>query len=301
MPSFQRNLLTFFSITRVQNGLLVVVAQYLSAIFILGREKSVRLLLQNLELHMIVLASFLVVSSGYLINQYYDHPKDLINRPIKTVIDGQWRLSSIMRMYLTLNFLAFLVASSVSLRAALYFVGYITTIWLYSHRIRTLFLWGSLLSAFLAVSPIAALFLYYRHVEPLILGFAGFLFLLLLALVQIKDLHNLRGDISAGFKTIPIVLGESKTRMILRLIFSCLSLISIALPLVFDLGLMAYYFWASLPFFVFLAIDLWINRSSLSYIKMRMLLKIWVLLGTLSILFLDFERLNQLKALIFTP
>lgn len=299
MPSFRRNLLTFFSITRVQNGLLVILAQYLSALFILGKEHSIRLLINNQELHLIVLASFLVVSAGYLINQYYDHPKDLINRPMKTVIDGQWTLSSIMRIYLALNFVAFLVALRISLWAALYFVGYITSIWLYSHRIRALFLWGSLLSAFLAVSPITALFLYYRHVEPMILVFAGFLFLLLWTLVQLKDLHNLRGDISAGFKTLPIVLGEAKSRMIVRLVFVFLSLISAALPLVFDIGLMANYFWTSLILFVVLASDLSTGWLALSYLKMRLILRIWVLLGTLSMLFLDLERLYQLKALIF--
>lgn len=120
MPSVKRNLLTFFSVTRLQNTLLVVLAQYLSAIFILGSTYPVADLLRNLELHLLVGSSFFVVTAGYLINQYYDHPKDLINRPVKTVIDGQWSLSSLMRGYLLLNLVAFLMALKVSLLAALF-------------------------------------------------------------------------------------------------------------------------------------------------------------------------------------
>jgi 4-hydroxybenzoate polyprenyltransferase len=299
MLSVKRHLLTFFSVTRLQNGLLVVLAQYLSAIFILGLSHPVSDLLENLELHLLVASSFFVVTGGYLINQYYDHPKDLINRPLKTVIDGQWSLSSLMRGYLLLNLIAFLMALKVSLLAALFFVGYITTIWLYSHRIRSLFIWGSLLSAFLAVCPIVVLFLYYRHFEIRILLFAGFLFLLLWILVQLKDLNNLKGDLSIGLHSLPIKLGESKTRNITAAMLFILATLALGLSLRADLGQMHLYFISSIVVIVLVAIELIFSFMSLSYLKMRLLLKFWVLLGTLSILLFDMNRLHQLKAFIF--
>ena len=299
MPSVKRNLLTFFSVTRLQNALLVVLAQYLSAIFILGSTYPVADLLQNLELHLLIGSSFFVVTAGYLINQYYDHPKDLINRPVKTVIDGQWSLSSLMRGYLLLNLIAFLMALKVSLIAALFFVGYITTIWLYSHRIRSLFIWGSVLSAFLAVSPIVALFLYYRHFEIRILLFASFLFLLLWVLVQLKDLNNLKGDLSSGLHSLPIQLGESKTRKITAGILFVLAFLGLGLSLRSDLGQMQLYFSTSVAVLVFVAIELIFSFMGISYLKMRLILKFWVLLGTLSILLFDLNRLHQLKAFIF--
>ena len=200
--SLKARFLSLLSVTRVYNGFLVILAQYLSAIYIFARAEPIELLLRNSELHLIVLASFLVVSAGYLINQYYDLPKDLINKPYKSMIDLQRTPSSLMRWYALLNLVALVLSLFVSLRATLFFLGYLLSIWLYSHRLRRLLIWGTLFSAFLAVSPITALFLYYQHLEWKIIGFALFLFLLLLIIALVKDLENLPGDLAVGLKTL---------------------------------------------------------------------------------------------------
>ncbi|MGA0986581.1 MAG: UbiA family prenyltransferase [Flavobacteriaceae bacterium] len=189
--SLKARFLSLLSVTRVYNGFLVILAQYLSAIYIFARAEPIELLLRNSELHLIVLASFLVVSAGYLINQYYDLPKDLINKPFKSMIDLQRTPSSLMRWYALLNLVALVLSLFVSFRATLFFLGYLLSIWLYSHRLRRLLIWGTLFSAFLAVSPITALFLYYQYLEWKIIGFALFLFLLLWIIALVKDLENL--------------------------------------------------------------------------------------------------------------
>ena len=142
--SLKARFLSLLSVTRVYNGFLVILAQYLSAIYIFARAEPIERLLRNSELHLIVLASFLVVSAGYLINQYYDLPKDLINKPYKSMIDLQRTPSSLMRWYALLNLVALLLSLFVSLRATLFFLGYLLSIWLYSHRLRRLLIWGTL-------------------------------------------------------------------------------------------------------------------------------------------------------------
>jgi 4-hydroxybenzoate polyprenyltransferase len=156
-----------------------------------------------------------------------------------------------------------------------------------------------LLSAFLAVCPIVVLFLYYRHFEIRILLFAGFLFLLLWILVQLKDLNNLKGDLSIGLHSLPIKLGESKTRNITAAMLFILATLALGLSLRADLGQMHLYFISSIVVIILVAIELIFSFMSLSYLKMRLLLKFWVLLGTLSILLFDMNRLHQLKAFIF--
>lgn len=297
--SLKARLLSLLSVTRVYNGFLVILAQYLSAIYIFARAEPIERLLRNSELHLIVLASFLVVSAGYLINQYYDLPKDLINKPFKSMIDLQRTPSSLMRWYALLNLVALLLSLFVSFRATLFFLGYLLSIWLYSHRLRRLLIWGTLFSAFLAVSPITALFLYYQHLEWKIIGFALFLFLLLWIIALVKDLENLPGDLAVGLKTLATSWGIEASQRLIRIVLGAEVLLSLCLLYFYDLSLMRYYFFASTLLFALLFV--WVRRlkEPKNYSETHWILKLFVLLGTLSILFLDLDRFAELKAFIF--
>jgi 4-hydroxybenzoate polyprenyltransferase len=297
--SLKARFLSLLSVTRVYNGFLVIFAQYLSAIYIFARAEPIELLLRNSELHLIVLASFLVVSAGYLINQYYDLPKDLINKPYKSMIDLQRTPSSLMRWYALLNLVALVLSLFVSLRATLFFLGYLLSIWLYSHRLRRLLIWGTLFSAFLAVSPITALFLYYQHLEWKIIGFALFLFLLLWIIALVKDLENLPGDLAVGLKTLATSWGIEASQRLIRIVLGAEVLLSLCLLYFYDLSLMRYYFFASTLLFALLFV--WVKRlkEPKNYSETHWILKLFVLLGTLSILFLDLDRFAELKAFIF--
>lgn len=297
--SLKARFLSLLSVTRVYNGFLVILAQYLSAIYIFARAEPIERLLRNSELHLIVLASFLVVSAGYLINQYYDLPKDLINKPYKSMIDLQRTPSSLMRWYALLNLVALLLSLFVSLRATLFFLGYLLSIWLYSHRLRRLLIWGTLFSAFLAVSPITALFLYYQHLEWKIIGFALFLFLLLWIIALVKDLENLPGDLAVGLKTLATSWGIEASQRLIRIVLGAEVLLSLCLLYFYNLSLMRYYFFASTLLFALLFV--WVRRlkEPKNYSETHWILKLFVLLGTLSILFLDLDRFAELKAFIF--
>lgn len=297
--SLKARFLSLLSVTRVYNGFLVILAQYLSAIYIFARSEPIERLLRNSELHLIVLASFLVVSAGYLINQYYDLPKDLINKPFKSMIDLQRTPSSLMRWYALLNLVALVLSLFVSLRATLFFLGYLLSIWLYSHRLRRLLIWGTLFSAFLAVSPITALFLYYQHLEWKIIGFALFLFLLLWIIALVKDLENLPGDLAVGLETLATSWGIKASQRLIRIVLGVEVLLSLGLLYFFDLSLMRYYFFASTLLFALLFV--WIRqlKEPKNYSETHWILKLFVLLGTLSILFLDLDRFAELKAFIF--
>lgn len=297
--SLKARFLSLLSVTRVYNGFLVILAQYLSAIYIFARAEPIERLLRNSELHLIVLASFLVVSAGYLINQYYDLPKDLINKPYKSMIDLQRTPSSLMRWYALLNLVALVLSLFVSLRATLFFLGYLLSIWLYSHRLRRLLIWGTLFSAFLAVSPITALFLYYQHLEWKIIGFALFLFLLLWIIALVKDLENLPGDLAVGLKTLATSWGIEASQRLIRIVLGAEVMLSLCLLYFYDLSSMRYYFFASTLLFALLFV--WVRRlkEPKNYSETHWILKLFVLLGTLSILFLDLDRFAELKAFIF--
>lgn len=297
--SVKARLWSLFSVARLYNGFLVVLAQYLSAIYIFGRSFSVADLLLNKDLHLLVGASLLVVSAGYLINQYYDLPKDLINRPIKTMVGLQRSPSSLMRWSALLISIALLLSTLVSFLASLYFLGYFLTIWLYSHRLRSIPLWGSLLSAFLSVSPIAVLFLYYRHFDVTILAFAFFLFVLLWIITLIKDLENLPGDIAVGLRTLATTWGAEKNRRLIQVLFAFEFVLSALILYSFELSQLRYYFYFASVSFMMLMVTLFFNERPNVYSQIHWFLKLLVLMGVAGILFFDLSRLSELKALIF--
>ncbi|MBP7469900.1 MAG: ubiquinone biosynthesis protein UbiA, partial [Flavobacterium sp.] len=64
--------ISLFSVVRGYNIPIIVLAQYLSAIFILAPEKRALSILLDFDLFIIVFASSLTIASGYIINNFYD-------------------------------------------------------------------------------------------------------------------------------------------------------------------------------------------------------------------------------------
>ena len=71
-------LLSLFSVVRGYNILMICLAQYLSAIFILSKKPFKEVILDG-NLFALVLSTALAVAGGYIVNAFYDKEKDLIN------------------------------------------------------------------------------------------------------------------------------------------------------------------------------------------------------------------------------
>ena len=83
---FFLKLFSLFSVVRGYNILIIVIAQYLAAIYIMAPHLPARKVLFDPNLLMLVLASAAAIAGGYIINNFYDREKDLINRPLKTCL-----------------------------------------------------------------------------------------------------------------------------------------------------------------------------------------------------------------------
>lgn len=220
-------IVSLFSVVRGYNIPIIVLAQYLSAIFILAPEIRALDILLDFYLFLIVFASAITIASGYIINNFYDSQKDLINRPNKSMLDRLVSQKTKLNVYFSLNFLAVLMASIVSWRAFLFFSAYIFMIWFYSHKIKKYPIIGNLMSALLAVTPFFAILLYFynkisfeeieNHMSHFVVisAHAVFLFLLLLIREMIKDLENLKGDLVTDYRTIPVLYGEKISKQII--------------------------------------------------------------------------------------
>jgi 4-hydroxybenzoate polyprenyltransferase len=170
---------SLFSVVRGYNILVIALAQYLTSIFILAPERSTREVILDPNLLMLVLASAAAIAAGYIINNFYDSEKDLINRPRKVMLDRLVSQNTKLSIYFALNFSSVIMASYVSFRAVLFFAIYIFGIWLYSHKLKKITFVGNFVAAILALTPFFAVFVYYRNLDTVIFVHASFLFLVI--------------------------------------------------------------------------------------------------------------------------
>ncbi|CAM4187241.1 geranylgeranylglycerol-phosphate geranylgeranyltransferase [Zobellia nedashkovskayae] len=278
---------SLFSVVRGYNILMVVLAQYLASIYILAHQLPVREVVLDLNLFIIVVSSALVIASGYIINNFYDAEKDLINKPRKSMIDRLVGQQFKLTTYFILNFLAVIAASYVSFKAVFFFSAYIFGIWLYSHKLKRLPFIGNFVSATLAIAPFFAVFVYYKNFENVIFVHAMFLFLLILAREMIKDLENLKGDLVQNYKTIPILYGGRVSKILISILIVLTLIPSLLLILRFDVGYMNYYFMASVVLLILFLVLLFKSKSKKEYVWLHNILKLIIIVGVFSILLID--------------
>jgi 4-hydroxybenzoate polyprenyltransferase len=278
-----------FSVVRGYNILVVIIAQYLSSIYILSPQKSVSSVVFDLNLLMLVLASAVTIASGYIINNFYDSEKDLINRPQKSMLDRLVSQNTKLVFYFVLNFIAVIMASYVSFKAVIFFSAYIFGIWFYSHKLKKLPLIGNLISATLTITPFFAVFIYYKNFETVIFVHAIYLFLILSMRELTKDLENIKGDLALNYKTIPIVYGERASKIMLTILVILTLVPSYLLINTFHVGDMKYFFYASVILLLIFLLMVWKSNRKLHYVILHNILKFILVAGVFSIMLIDMD------------
>ena len=277
--------LSIFSVVRGYNVLLIVFAQYLTSLFILS-DKTYFEVLFDLSLFLIICCSSLSIASGYIINNFYDEEKDLINKPLKYKIDDVVNNSTKLRFYFFLNFIVVLIASFISFRAVLFFSIYIFFLWFYSHKIKRLVFLGNLFYSLLTVTPFFAILLYFRNIDLIIIAYALFLFFMLLLKDITKDLKNLKGDFSQDYKTIPVVFGEGFTKSIISLIAFINIFLLFNLYFNFSKGYMIIFYAVSFILLLVFLIKLFLSKKVSDYLFLHNVLRFIIAFGVFSIVFL---------------
>lgn len=281
---------SLFSVVRGYNILVVVIAQYLTSAFILAHDKPLREVLFDANLFFLILASSSVIASGYIINNFYDSEKDLINRPKKTMLDRIVSQRTKLSVYFILNFAAIFFASYVSFKAVVFFSIYIFVIWLYSHRLKKILFLGNLVASILTITPFFVIFVYYKNFETVIFIHATFLYLMIVMRELVKDLENMQGDLVQNYQTIPLVYGEKWSKFFLG-VCTVLTLIPIYLLVTrFETGYMNYYFYVSFLLLIIFLLMLYFSKAKWQYLLLHNILKLIIVAGVFSILLIDLDE-----------
>lgn len=285
--TFLKKLFSLLSVIRGYNILVLVAAQYLAAIFIFSNQKSIKPVLFDWHLLYLVLATISVVAAGYIINNFYDKSADKINRPIKSGLDAYVKQETQLSLYFLLNFTGFSFGWLVSWRAGLFFAVYIFGIWFYSHKLKKHPFIGLISVTILTILPFFVIFVHYKNFSKVIFIHAIFLFLIILIRELIKNLENIKGAIINNYTTFPVKYGEKNTKkLILLLMF--LTLVPISILFSYPaIEYMKYYFYLAAIILIFIGFYTWKATKTKQYVLLHNILKILLLIGVFSLLFID--------------
>lgn len=279
--------LSFFSVVRGYNIAVVIFAQYLSAVFIFGSQSRAITVLTDGSLFLIILSSALAIASGYIINNFYDTEKDLINRPFKSLLDKKISRETQFRVYFFLNFLSVLLAWLVSWRAAAFYAVYIFILWFYSHKLKKYPIIGNITASLLVLLPFFGILMHFQNFSWGIFAHGFYLYLIILIREFVKDLENIKGDFANNYQTIPVRFGTNVSKSLITFLVLVTLLPAFALITYYEVGYMQYYFYVSSGLLLAFIIFLYQANSQLDYKKLHILLKLIILLGVLSILLID--------------
>ncbi|MBT8324281.1 MAG: geranylgeranylglycerol-phosphate geranylgeranyltransferase [Winogradskyella sp.] len=282
---------SLFSVVRGYNILVVVIAQYLASVYIFAYDKPVGEVVFDINLLALVLSSSATIAAGYIINNFYDSEKDLINRPQKTMLDRLVSQNTKLSFYFVLNFVALVCASYVSFKAVLFFALYIFAIWFYSHRLKKLPIVGNLVSSVLTITPFFAIFIYYKNFETVVFAQALFLFMLVSMRELTKDLENIKGDLALGYNTVPVVYGERVSKIMLLVVGALTIILALLITLYFEIGLMYYFFYISIILLLINCSLIWKAKSKKQYLIIHNIFKFIIVAGVFSIVLIDLDIL----------
>lgn len=280
---------SLFSVVRGYNIFIIVIAQYLASIFIFAPQKRALDVVLDCQLFLIIFASSLAIAGGYIINNFYDSEKDLINRPNKSMLDRLVSQSTKLKTYFALNFLAVCIVFPVSYHVSLFYSAYIFLLWFYSHKLKKFPIIGNLTASLLTILPFFGILMYFKFFYSAIFIHAFFLFLLILIREIVKDMENIKGDFANDYQTIPVRFGEETAKQVVTGV-TLLTLIPIYMLInVAHIGYMSYYFYLSVIVLILFVYRLWKSHTIADFHRLHLSLKLLILLGVFSIMLIDPE------------
>lgn len=245
MANFGTSLRDFIAsllkLTRFGNLVIIGLAQYFTAGFLVGRHS-----LNDPLLFLLSCSTILIAAGGYVINDYYDVKIDYINKPDRVVIGKKIPRRHAILFHVLLSGAGILIGLYISwetklLRIVCVNILSVFLLWFYSNNLKRLPFIGNLTVAFLTGLSILIVDSLYRTGSALIVIYASFAFFMTLVREIIKDMEDLKGDNTFGCKTLPIVWGIRKTKFMIYAILGIFAVIVVVLN----------YFYKALPFSYF--------------------------------------------------
>jgi len=271
MSSKQFTFFGLLKLTRFWNLLIIGMAQYFAADFLIEKSKiwDVRLLILSLS-------TVMIAAAGYIINDYYDVKIDLINKPERVVIgrDVARRYALLFHSLLSMSGTALGFLLNWKIGVINFFSAFL--LWWYSNDLKR---------QLTGLSIFMVNILYHTH-QPLVTIYALFAFAVTLVREIVKDAEDLKGDNTFGCKTLPIIWGFRKTKFFLYFLL-LIFFISVIEINQFYTQLPMYYFFTFL-FVPLVLLVVWLVRADTTkdFHRVSQWCKVILLLGITSMVFI---------------
>lgn len=216
--SFNLKFIALLSTVRWKNILVTVIAQYLSFLFAFNTKDALWYSLIEFNVHLIIASTAFILAGGYIINNFYDLEKDLINRPHRTRFQNLISDAFKLKFYFLLNSIGLLIAFFASWRIFIFFLIYGFLLWFYSHKLSKIVFVRELSACFLTVLAFFSLALYYKMITMSFIMYGASLFFILFARELYKDIIWLKGDVINGYESIASTRGVHFSKLLIQII-----------------------------------------------------------------------------------
>ncbi|MBT1687211.1 geranylgeranylglycerol-phosphate geranylgeranyltransferase [Dawidia soli] len=234
--TFRTFLESLLKLTRFGNLVIIGLAQYCTAGFLIATTT-----LNDGSLFILATSTVLIAAAGYIINDYYDVKIDYINKPGRVVIGKSITRRYAILFHVVLSSAGVLLGLMLSWKIAAVNVLTVFLLWFYSNNLKRLPFIGNFVVALLTGLAILIVDLYYHTGSVLIIIYASFAFFMTLVREIIKDMEDLKGDVTFGCKTLPIMLGLRRTKFIIYLILFLFSATVVILNYFYQVMPLQYY------------------------------------------------------------
>ena len=279
----KESVLAFLKLIRTFNLIILAFTQYMCRYFIIGKGTvSLYEIATDWKFFLLVLCTVFVAAAGYIINDYYDVKIDLINKPKRVVLGKVLHRRIALVSHFILNTLACLFAFFLGWKIFTIIVLTTMLMWFYANQLKRTALIGNLLiSVLTGLSVYMPVFLFGTGQKTLLL-YAFFAFFISLIREIIKDMEDMKGDEEFGCKTLPIIWGIRKTKIVMYAV-SFLFVSSISMILIHtELTIQLYFLIFPAPLFFWLLIKLSKADTSTQFLKLSFLCKCIMVAGVIS-------------------
>jgi 4-hydroxybenzoate polyprenyltransferase len=216
--SFYLKIISLLSTVRWKNILVTVFSQYLAFLFAFNTKDDLWNSLVETKVHLIIAATGFILAGGYIINNFYDLEKDIINRPHRTRFQNLISDGFKLKFYLVLNTIGLLIAFIASWRIFIFFLIYGFLLWFYSHKLSKIVFVREMTACFLSVLAFFSLALYFKMVAMSFVLYGASLFFALFARELYKDIIWLKGDVVNGYQSIASIKGIQFSKLLFQII-----------------------------------------------------------------------------------
>jgi len=270
----------FVRLIRVQNLIIIVLTQYLTALFLLEGIS-----IFNLELFLLSLSTVFLAAAGYIINDYYDVKIDYINKPDKVIVGKVIKRRVVLFWHTFLNFAAIIMGGFLDPKIAwIHFIAAFF-LWLYSNQLKRLPFIGNFIVALLTGLSISIITIYFGQRPILVHTYALFAFAISLIREIIKDMEDWQGDANYGCKTLPIIWGLRKTKLLVYVLIAAFYFLIFYMTEFLENDILYFYFSGLTLFVIFFVHKLRLADTVKHYHFLSNFCKVIMLSGILSMLF----------------